>query len=87
MKVLKFGSAWCQPCKVIKGWWQDIQDEMPDIQFVEYDADVDANYMVHYDIKSLPTIVIVDDKIGTEVSRYVGITTKEKLMEMINNVR
>lgn len=68
MKVLKFYATWCGPCKamtmILKG-----MDNLPEIE--EIDIDQNNDITAQYGIRSVPTLVKLDDA-GNEVGRYTG---------------
>lgn len=71
MKVLKFYATWCGPCKgmsmILKG-----MENLPEIE--EIDIDQNTELTTQYGIRSVPTLVKLDDS-GTEIGRYVGSAT------------
>jgi thioredoxin-related protein len=48
----------------------------------EYDIDNEMFMAQDYKVRSVPTMVLVDDK-GTEIRRQVGLVTEEKLLEFL----
>ena len=73
-KVLRFTASWCQPCKAMAKVLEDIDTNLP-IEVI--DIDEQSELAVDYGIRSVPTLVMVDENI--EVRRMVGLATKEKL--------
>ena len=71
MKVLKFYATWCGPCKgmsmILKG-----MENLPEIE--EIDIDQNTELTTKYGIRSVPTLVKLDDS-GAEIDRYVGSAT------------
>lgn len=67
MKVLKFGAPWCSSCvmlsKTLEGY------DAIDIQ--EIDIDKEQEVAIRYGIRSVPTLVLLDDN-GGEVRRVSG---------------
>jgi thioredoxin 1 len=77
-KVLRFTASWCQPCKAMAKLMEDIDTNLP-IEII--DIDEQPELAVDYGIRSVPTLVMVDENI--EVRRMVGLATKEKLKNWI----
>jgi len=73
-KVLRFTASWCQPCKAMAKLMEDVGTDMP-IEVI--DIDEQSELAVEYGIRSVPTLVMIDENI--EVRRMVGLVAKEKL--------
>lgn len=68
MKILKFSASWCAPCKSLSMTLSNM-DNLPAYQ--EIDIDEDNGLVAQYAIRSVPTLVKVDDT-GKEIDRYNG---------------
>ena len=68
MKVLKFYATWCGPCKAM-GMILNRMENLPEIEEVDIDANTDM--ATEYGIRSVPTLVKLDDA-GNEIDRYTG---------------
>lgn len=77
-KILRFTASWCQPCKNLAKQLEDINVGLP-IEVV--DIDVDTELAMDYGIRSVPTLVILDENV--EVKRMTGLVTKEILQKWI----
>ena len=81
MKLLKFYAEWCGPCKmqsmVIKGAGDKITIPVEDV-------DIDSNVFMatNFGIRSVPTMVLVDDQ-EKEIKRKVGTMTESELLEWL----
>lgn len=80
MKVIRFTASWCQPCKIMKNMLDEIK---PTIPFEVVDIDVNPELAADYSIRSIPTLIMVDEGQG-EIKRLGGIKTKEQLTEWLN---
>lgn len=78
MTILKFFGEWCNPCKVLSKTMQEAG-----INHQAIDIDENEELVAKYQIKSVPTVVIVDEY-GEEVGRFMGPKTKEQLLEELN---
>jgi thioredoxin 1 len=81
MKLLKFYAEWCGPCKGLTMVINGAKDKIS-IPVEEYDIDNEMFMAQDYKVRSVPTMVLVDDK-GTEIRRQVGLVTEEKLLEFL----
>lgn len=74
MPVIKFEAKWCQPCKQLQKVIDDSGVSIDEI------VDIDEHPLRarQYKIRSVPTILVVDDE-ERELKRLVGNITKEVL--------
>ena len=82
MKVLKFEATWCAPCKMLKEVISNIET---DVVIESIDIDTNSDLAAQYNIRSVPTCIIVDDE-GNEVSRHIGMMNKDTFNEFIKDV-
>jgi thioredoxin 1 len=66
-QVIYFSASWCMPCKVLKPKMQKLAESV-NVRFVDVDAESD--FTSKYNIRSVPTVVIVENL--NEITRYVG---------------
>lgn len=71
MKAVKFEASWCQPCKSLT---RTLTQQGINIEAI--DIDENTEMAVKYNIRGVPTILILDDD-GKEVDRYVGAMPNE----------
>ena len=81
MKLLKFYAEWCGPCKGLTMVINGAKDKIS-IPIEEYDIDNDMFMAQDYKVRSVPTLILVDDK-NQEIKRSVGLLTEEKLLEFL----
>ena len=81
MKLKKFYAEWCGPCK---GLSMVIKSAGDKITVPVENIDIDQNIMesVEFNVKSVPTLVLVDDA-GTEIKRSVGMLNETQLLEFL----
>ena len=75
MNILKFFGSWCNPCKALSKSLEDAGIEHQSI-----DVDENEELTEKYNVRSVPTIVILD-KDDNEIGRFIGSRTKEQLLE------
>jgi thioredoxin 1 len=85
MDVLYFSADWCGPCKMFKPIVQQVSQETGvDINYVN--VDYDASLSQRYDIKSIPTIVILDAA-GNVQWRHTGVLQREQLKSALQTFK
>jgi thioredoxin 1 len=81
MKIKKFYAEWCGPCKglsmVIAGAGDKITIPVENINI-----DEEIMESVQYDVRSVPTMVLVDEN-GKEIKRQVGMVNETQLLEFL----
>lgn len=70
MNILKMGASWCTSCKTLTKMIGTI-DIDTSIEITEIDIDDQFDLATKYSIRSVPTMIKLDDD-GKEVSRLVG---------------
>lgn len=86
MKVLKFGATWCPTCIIMKPRWDEIEQELPWLETEFYDADESESVLERYEVDELPTFVFLDSE-GQEIKRMIGEVSKDKLIEVVQELR
>jgi len=72
--VKRFTAAWCQPCKQLAPVFNELQSEMPNVQFQTIDVDMDKASALENGISSIPTVIFEKD--GQQVYRFSGVIPK-----------
>lgn len=80
--VLKFSANFCIPCQRLKPIFDDVVKDIPDIKVVEIDVEEHPDIASDYKVKSIPTIIIVDEK-DNVLAMKSGMMTKEQLKDLI----
>lgn len=70
--AVKFTADWCGPCKKQQPNIDKMEAEFPSVQFLSIDSDKFPDFVKKYDIKSLPSLVLIKD--GTVITKIVGVT-------------
>jgi thioredoxin 1 len=75
-----FTAEWCNPCKRTKPIAEDLdRDNIIKFQFI--DADDNGDLCRKFEIKSIPTFILIED--GIEVKRMNGAKTKEQIEDFL----
>lgn len=78
-QLIYFGAAWCGPCKTIK---PQLQSSGLPIRYV--DVDVSPDMTNHYNIRNIPTIILVDNN-AVVIERKTGTAISvQSVQEMLN---
>lgn len=80
MKIIKFYSDTCGPCKVL-----DSNLKKAGIEYESINANDDENDILveKYKIRAVPTLIKEDN--GIEIARHTGIMTEEQLKYWCND--
>jgi thioredoxin 1 len=81
MKILKFYADWCGPCKGLTMIINGVKDKIT-IPVEEVNVDENVFMATNFNIRSLPTLVLVDDT-ETEIRRSVGMLNEEKFLDFV----
>lgn len=82
MKQLIFFSAnWCAACQTMKQPVEQISKQTG-ISVNKIDTDYDVSYTSEYNVKSVPTLILLEN--GKETKRLVGTQPENKIKEFIN---
>ena len=79
-KIVRFTASWCGPCKMLAKTLEEVDSKLP-IEVV--DIDVHPEVAAEFGIRSVPTLVIVEDNIPSK--RIVGNKTKQEIEAFIND--
>lgn len=81
MKVLKFYAEWCGPCKAMTQIIKNAGDKVT-MPIEEVNIDEELMTSVEYGIRSVPTMIILDEN-NAEVKRQVGAMNESQLLEFL----
>jgi thioredoxin 1 len=77
-------ATWCVPCGVISPIVDQISNDFYErVSVGKLDADKNRETLGELEVRNIPTILLY--KNGEIVDKSVGMVSKEKLTEMINN--
>lgn len=80
--ILKFGAAWCGPCKKMDPIIEEISKENDGIKVCYIDIDSERNIPVQYGVLSVPTTLFF--KGGKVQDTIVGLVPKNKIQAVID---
>ncbi len=78
-KILRFTATWCQPCKMLAIYLEDAKIDLP-VDVI--DIDENQELATKYSVRSVPTLVLIEDDI--EISRSIGLKNTKELEAWAN---
>ena len=85
LTIVKFGAAWCGPCKKLDPIIDEIADENNDIKVTHVDIDTDGPIAAEYGILSVPSTLFF--KGGKVMDMIIGLVPKAKIVGVIDGMR
>ena len=85
IRVIKFSSTWCQPCKMLAPIFDQVRSEVSGVSFTDIDVDASKDLAFQYSVSSVPTVIIEKD--GVVVNRFSGIKPKGEIVNLINQYK
>lgn len=79
-EVLKFSASWCGPCQALSMTLKSMGDLPCAVREVDIDDNLDM--AAQYNIRSVPTLVMLEN--GSEVKRVTGSLPAAKVKEFLN---
>ena len=83
MKIIRINAMWCGGCLSMHKVWKTIEEKYKDIEYIQYDYDMDEDMVKEYNVGSiLPVAIFYKDDI--EVARLNGEKTIEEIEGVIS---
>ena len=79
--AIDFWATWCGPCKMLGPIFEEISNELENINFAKADMDEVGEEAMTFGVKGVPTIILF--KNGEEITRIVGAQPKDALKTQI----
>lgn len=61
--IVDFWAPWCGPCRSFAPTYEKVSEEHPDIVFAKVNTENEQDIAAHFQIRSIPTLMIFRDKI------------------------
>ena len=86
MRVIKFNAVWCPGCLVTRKIFKEITEEIPGLDIIEYDYDMDEDMVEKYNVGDKLPVVIIENDDNIEIKRIIGEKSKEEYLKIIKEV-
>ena len=78
-QILYFTASWCGPCRILGPIMESIKGQ---VSYSKLDVDVEQDLAVKYKVRSVPTLVLVEN--GVEKNRLVGVHQSPEILKFYN---
>ena len=79
--LVDFYAEWCGPCRMLGPVIDEIAEEADSFKVAKINIDEQPELATKYQVMSVPTLVVF--KNGEVVNRITGVTSKQKIMDML----
>jgi thioredoxin 1 len=79
-QILYFTASYCQPCRQLGPIMESVKGQ---VNFSKLDVDVEQDLAVKYKVRSVPTLVLVEN--GVEKNRLVGVHQSPEILKFYNS--
>lgn len=85
MKIIIINAMWCPGCLISKSIWNEIKLMYPNIEYINYDYDLDEDKILKYNIKDIIPVVIFE-KDNIEIKRIIGEKSKKEILNIMETI-
>jgi thioredoxin 1 len=82
-KAIRFTASWCLPCRTYAKYWDKVSETRSDWEFQVIDVDVDPETAEKYNIRSIPTTVLIKDE--EVVAKHVSVMMDKEINEKLDH--
>jgi len=83
--LVDFWASWCMPCKMMAPVLNETAEELGNSAHIgKLDVDANRGSAAQFGVRSIPTLILF--KNGKEINRFVGVKTKDFLVNEIRKV-
>ena len=85
MKIIIINAMWCPGCLISKSIWNEIKLMYPNIEYINYDYDLDEENIIKYNIRDIVPVVIFE-KDNIEIKRVIGEKSKKEILDIMEKI-
>ena len=85
MKIIIINAMWCPGCLISKSIWNEIKLMYPNIEYINYDYDLDEENIIKYNIGDIVPVVIFE-KDNIEIKRVIGEKSKKEILDITEKI-
>ena len=85
MKIIIINAMWCPGCLISKSIWNEIKLLYPNIEYINYDYDLDEEDIIKYNIGDIVPVVIFE-KDNIEIKRIIGEKSKKEILDIMETI-
>ena len=85
MKIIIINAMWCPGCLISKSIWNEIKLMYPNIEYINYDYDLDEDNIIKYNIGDIVPVVIFE-KDNIEIKRVIGEKSKKEILDIMEKI-
>ena len=83
--ILKLGTVWCGPCKVLNPIFEKVaRENTSDVQMYTMDVDQNREMAMTLGVRSVPTIKVING--GNVVNTKVGLIQEQEIKELVQEL-
>lgn len=83
--IVDFFATWCGPCKMMEPIFEELVNDLKDLEVLKVDVDKYNELAREYQVMSIPTIIVF--KNGNVVDSKVGYMPKELLVKWVETLK
>lgn len=85
MKIIRINALWCPACLISKTIWKDLEKIYKNIEYIDYDYDLDNNEITNFEVGDiLPVVIVIKD--NKEIKRLIGEKTKKEIIKELEEI-